>query len=166
MLFSGNDVLYEMQCELPWYYRCSKTFQLELLVKSLEPHDIVGVVSMDLSDCGFGIIDRNNLTVLKTITSGIQSKHRAGGQSAGRFERLRRGHKREFYNRIIEYVEKFYLGKNFEKIYISGPAFTKGEFYDLCKKKLNYQIKDKLEIIDGCSYAGEDGLYEASNFLR
>lgn len=160
-LFSGCDSLYEVETECPWYYRCSKNFNLEIFGNSLDMgKSIIGVISMDLDQCAFSI-SPTLTTPLKQIQSGIPSKHRKGGQSAKRFDHLRQEAKRNWFKRIAEYARKYFLdGRKVEKIIIHGESFTKREF--IKSNLLEYRLQKIVELSDGC-YAGEDGLYELNN---
>jgi len=163
VLYSGNDSLYEVKGEFPWYYRCSKNFNLEIFGNSLDMgKNIIGVISMDLEKCAFSI-SPTLTTPLKEIQSGIPNKHRAGGQSSQRFKHLRDEAKRDWFKRIADYAREYFLDKpNLEKIIIHGESFTKREF--LKSGLLEYRLQAKAELSDGC-YAGEDGLYEYKNML-
>ena len=163
VLYSGNDSLYEVVGEFPWYYRCSKTFQIQILTNTLDSMtEVIGVISMDLVDCAFSISPNVTLS-LKNITSGIPSKHRAGGQSSQRFKHLREEAKRNWFKRIADYARFYFMdSQRVERIIIHGESFTKREF--LKSGVLEYRLQKIAELSDGC-YAGEDGLYELRNNL-
>ncbi len=117
---------------------------------------------MDITECSFGY-SSNQMTCLKTITSGIAPKHRAGGSSSQRFKHLREEAKRDWFKRIADYAREYFLdGKRVEKLIIHGESFTKREF--IKANLLEYRLQKIVELSDGC-YAGEDGLYELKNQL-
>ena len=161
-LFSGNDHLYEMILDnIPWYYRCQKTFQTQILDSSLCSGNILGIISMDLEKCAFGSLQGNNVLLFKEITSGIPSKHSKGGQSAKRFEHIRREAKHDWFKRIADYAREYFLdNQRVEKLIIHGESFTKREF--IKQNLLEYRLQNITQLSDGC-YAGEDGLYEYKN---
>lgn len=157
-LFSGGEHLYEIEGEYPWYYRCSKMFQTNLIV--LKTKKLVGIISMDLNDCAFAL-SSNPISSLKNLTSGIPSKHRAGGQSSQRFKHIREEAKRNWFKIIAAYAKVFFLdNKKVENIIIHGESFTKRDF--LKSNLLEYRLQKISTLSDGC-YAGEDGLYEYNN---
>ena len=165
VLFSGNDNLYEVELDLPWYYRCSKEFQTQMLDFQLSlGTKLIGVIAMDVEQCAFGYIEGWKLLQLEIMTSGIPSKHSKGGQSAKRFDHLRQEAKRDWFKRIADHARKHFLDDvRVEKIIIHGESFTKRDF--IKANVLEYRLQKKVELSDGC-YAGEEGLYECRNMLK
>lgn len=148
---------------IPWYYRCSKTFQTELLGDLLNVGEIVGCIAMDLTQCGFALMFGTRMVILKEITSGIPNKHRDGGQSAKRFQHIREEAKHDWFKRIADYARIYFLdNQRVKKLIIHGESFTKREF--LKQDLLEYRLQQIAELSDGC-YAGEDGLYECKNMI-
>ena len=93
------------------------------------------------------------------MTSGVPGKTKAGGQSAQRFERLREGAAKEFYNRIGDAANKTFLEmKDLKGILIGGPGPTKEEFLD--GDYLNEQLKRKVITVEDLGYTGDFGLQE------
>lgn len=165
-LFSGNNSLYEVEGDYPWYYRCSKNFNTQMIDSFLNSQDvIVGIVTLDAKESGFGILKQNgHVELLKVITSGIPSKHSKGGQSSQRFKHLHEEAKHNFFKRVAEYTRYYFLDNGkVDRLIIHGESFTKREF--IKSNLLEYRLQAKVELSDGC-YAGEDGLYECSNMLR
>lgn len=161
-LFSGNGTCYVIYDDLiPWYYRCSKEFITNII--RTDDGDLVGCISMDANDCGFGYIN-NGVKLLKTIESGIPQKHKKGGQSAKRFNHLRKEAKHEWFKRIAEYARLYFLdNKQVKTLIIHGESFTKSEFIN--GGYLEYRLQNISKVSDGC-YAGHDGLFEANNNLK
>ena len=146
---------------IPWYYRCSKTFQTDLI--QLISHPKIAMIAMDLSEASFGYLQGERLFILKSITSGIPNKHRDGGQSAKRFQHIREEAKHDWFKRIADYAREYFLdSQRVERLVIHGESFTKREF--LKQDLLEYRLQNIATLSDGC-YAGEDGLYECKNML-
>ncbi len=147
---------------IPWYYRCSKQFQTQILGNLLDStKEVLGILAMDIESCAFGYLVGTQLIVLKEITSGIAGKHSKGGQSQRRYERQREMFRNDYFNRIAGYAREYFLdNKRVTKCIIHGESFTKRLF--LKENKLEYRLQNMAVISDGC-YAGEDGLYEAMN---
>jgi len=125
----------------------------------LVEHDVYGVVVIDNDDAAVAVVRGRSLPVMKTFTSGVPGKHRAGGQSAKRFERLREASLNEYYKRIAGHANTLFLDyPDLKGVILAGPGPTKENFAktDL----LHYTLKDKLHIID-TSYSGESGVREA-----
>lgn len=160
-LFAGNNHLYEITTECPWYYRCEKTFQTNLIKLDSTPK--IAIISMDIQEASFGLLDGDQISILQTATSGIPSKHRKGGQSSQRFKHVREEAKHDWFKRIAEHAREYFLDKNISKLIIHGESFTKREF--IKQNLLEYRLQKLVQLSDGC-YAGEDGLYECKNMIN
>jgi len=114
---------------------------------------------MDNEDAAIAVFRGKMMIELRTYTSGIPGKHRAGGQSSRRFERLREQALQDYYSRIAEHANEIFLSyPDLKVIIIAGPGPTKEIF--LKEGKLHYTFRDKIHLID-TSYAGEEGVREA-----
>ena len=56
----------------------------------LKDDKVIGIISIDTQETGLGILTGDRWQTIETLTSGVAGKHRQGGQSARRFERLER----------------------------------------------------------------------------
>ncbi len=143
-------------------YHCASEFYLEPLKDLLTEKATFGIVAMDRSGATIATIKGNELNVIEKITSGIQGKHRAGGQSQRRFERLIEQQAHEFFQRLGEHMNKIFLplieeGK-LEGIIIGGAGptkdyFAKSDFFD-------YRIRDKLLLVVDTGYSDITGIRE------
>ena len=75
--------------------------------------DIIGIISIDASEAGFGMISGDDFQIEEIISSGVGGKTRAGGQSARRFERLREMNLTAFYTRVAEHAKKIGVLKHY-----------------------------------------------------
>ncbi|MEM2739488.1 MAG: peptide chain release factor aRF-1, partial [Candidatus Bathyarchaeia archaeon] len=137
------------------------TFYLDPLYEILKERESYGVIIIDSSEASFGIISGRRIELVREITSGIPGKHRAGGQSARRFERLREMELSEFFRRVAKYADELFLGRDDIKgILVAGPGPTKYDFLD--KDYLNYMIRQKVLGVIDTAYTGEEGLREVA----
>lgn len=142
-----------------WLYRCDSRFWTEILEDMVEEHEAYGLLVVDRSEAAFAILRGKSLEVVEEITSGVPSKHRAGGQSARRFERIREQKIHEFYKRVGEYATKIFLKeKDLKGIIVGGPGPAKHEF--LKGDYLHYELKDRILGVFDIGYSGEEGVYE------
>jgi len=143
-----------------YLYRCDDHFHLEHLMEMIKDVDIIGIISIDASETGLGILTGSKLDIDEVITSGVGGKTRAGGQSARRYERLREQNLSGYYRRVADHAKKIFLEKNKIKgIILSGPGPTKESF--LKSDYLDYRLKEKiLTEVDG-AYSGAEGVREA-----
>jgi peptide chain release factor subunit 1 len=109
-------------------YRCDKTFVLDALKEMAEKKDVYGLVVMDKREGNIALLKGKTILPLTKTTSYVPGKTRAGGQSAQRFERLRDGAAKEFFNKLAEYVkDQFLHNKEIKGIIVGGPGHTKNE---------------------------------------
>jgi len=78
----------------------------------------------------------------KNLSSDIMKKHKKGGWSQARFNRLRRGAIHDFYLEVKDYLEKIAD----EQIVIAGPGTAKIQFRDILPKNLQNRILDTIDI--------------------
>ncbi len=76
-------------------YRCDDHFHTDVLKDMLREEKIVGILSVDTTESGIGILLGDRLEIIEHLTSGVAGKHSAGGQSQRRYERLREMHARD-----------------------------------------------------------------------
>lgn len=146
-------------------YRCDDHFHTEYLEETLREKEVYGLISIDVNDAAIGLLEGRRLDILGTYTSGIPGKHRAGGQSARRFERLREQEIHHYFNRIAKHVNEFFLREDvfnrLRGILIGGPGFTKKDFVE--GARLDYRLKEKIIDFIDTNYSGEEGLRELVN---
>ena len=140
-----------------YIYRCAAEFWLDPLREMLTPKDSYGLISIDRSAASWALLRGTNLQLLKTIKSGIMGKHRAGGQSQRRFERLIEQAAHEFLTKSSEMTrEVFEEIPDLSGIIIGGPGFTKEVFAE--KGYLKSPLKEKVLAVLDTAYAGEEGI--------
>jgi peptide chain release factor subunit 1 len=150
-------------------YRCDNRFHLEYLEEMLKEKETYGILVLDGSGATYATLKGKRLEFVREITSGVPSKHRAGGQSARRFERLREVELNEFYKRAGEYANKIFLEiPDLKGVLIGGPGPTKYDFTD--GDYLHYELKKKILAVVDTAYIGEQGIREiterSSEILR
>ncbi|MCS7142554.1 MAG: peptide chain release factor aRF-1 [Aigarchaeota archaeon] len=140
-------------------YRCDSKFHVDILKEMLREREAFGVIVLDNEEAAIAVIRGSRIVELETYTSGIPGKHRAGGQSARRFERLREQALTEYYRRVADHANELFLKyPEIKAIILAGPGPTK----EVLSKEgmLHYTFKDKIRVID-TSYSGEEGVREA-----
>jgi len=140
-------------------YRCDKTFVTNILEDMLESRSIYGLVVMDRREAVIAILKGTKIIPLVKKKSNVPGKHRAGGQSAARFARLREGAAKAFYNRLGEIMKDEFLGKKEIKgILVGGPGQTKYSWVE--GNFITNEVKKKIIAIKDLSYSGDFGLEE------
>lgn len=145
-------------------YRCDQTFVLDPLKEMLETDEVYGLLVIDRKEAAIGILEGKSIKMLHTMTSGVPSKQRSGGQSAMRFQRATEGAAKEFYRRVSDVMKDvFFENKKLKGILIGGPIPTKEEYIEV--GNLATQLKDKIigvRDIGDSDYAGLRALVESS----
>ncbi|MFX1576456.1 MAG: peptide chain release factor aRF-1 [Promethearchaeota archaeon] len=140
-----------------YIYRCAAEFWLDPLRDMLSPKESYGLISIDRSAASWALLRGTSLDIIKTVKSGIMGKHRAGGQSQRRFERLIEQAAHEFLTRSGELTREFFEEvPDLKGIIIGGPGFTKETFTD--KGYLKPPLSEKVLAVLDTAYSGEEGI--------
>jgi peptide chain release factor subunit 1 len=140
-------------------YRCDKEFIVEPLKLMAEDEHVFGMIVLDKREGSVALLKGKTIIPLTTATSAVPGKHKSGGQSAARFERLRDGAAKEFYRRIGDYANKEFLHReDIRGILLGGPGTSKEEFLE--QGQMDQRLKDKIIATKDLSYTGEFGLHE------
>ncbi len=142
-----------------WLYRCDNRFHTEHLLDLLKEKETYGILVIDATGTALATLEGNRLQIVDEVTSGVPGKHRAGGQSARRFERLREAQLLRYFKRVGEHANKAFLSlPNLKGIVMGGPGFTKYEFEK--GDFLHYTLKDKIIDTIDTAYVSEQGVQE------
>ncbi len=155
-------VYYEINPPKPvptYLYRCDDHFHLDILEEMVKEEALVGVISIDLSEAGFGIIMGDRVEVVEVITSGVGSKHRQGGQSARRFERIRENEINDYFHRVAEHAKRIFIDQySIKSLIISGPGMAKEDFFK--GGYLDYRLEKMTIGFVDTGYSGAEGIRE------
>ncbi|UCD92930.1 MAG: peptide chain release factor 1 [Methanobacteriota archaeon] len=140
-------------------YRCDSDFYLDPLKEMLLEKDNYGLIVVDRSEATIGKLTGKRIDVVRKLQSLVPSKHRMGGQSARRFERLIEIAAHEYFKKVAKIAnESFLAEKDLEGILIGGPGATKDFFAE--KDYLNHELKKKIIDTFDTGYTDEYGLKE------
>ncbi|HEX4921632.1 MAG TPA: peptide chain release factor aRF-1 [Candidatus Bathyarchaeia archaeon] len=141
------------------FYRCDARFHVEPLLAIVADKDTYGILVIDGQEAVAATLKGRRVEIIKSFTSGIPGKSRAGGQSARRFERIREQVTNDFYKRVGQHFNEMMLNiPDLKGIIIGGPGPTKyvwseGEY-------LQYTLKKKVLSIIDTSYTSDAGVEE------
>jgi len=125
----------------------------------LKDDKAMGLLTIDTQEAGLGVLSGDRWQVEDTLTSGVSGKHRQGGQSARRFERLRDNELNEYYKRIAERAHRILIDQHKVKgLIVGGPGPTKDTF--LKEEYLDYRLQGNVVAVLDTSYSGEEGVRE------
>ncbi|HEY3419316.1 MAG TPA: peptide chain release factor aRF-1 [Methanomassiliicoccales archaeon] len=140
-------------------YRCDSDFYLEPLSDMLLEKKVYGLIVIDRSEATLGLLRGKKITVIRNFASLVPSKHRMGGQSAQRFERLIEISANEFYKKVADIAtESFYNLEGLQGILIGGPGPTKDYF--ATEGYLHHELQKRVVDTFDIGYTDEYGLKE------
>lgn len=146
---------------VPLYkYHCDSKFYLEPLKEMLKEKKLYGLIVLDRKEATIGLLKGRRIEILDYDTSMVPGKHRQGGQSSVRFERLREQAIHEFYKKVGEMANNAFLPykERIVGIIIGGPSPTKEEFYQ--GEYMHHELQRKVLGLFDVGYTDESGLYE------
>jgi len=160
----GNEKMEIYTLEPPekinvYFYRCDSRFHLEPLFDMMREKSTYGLLILDSTEAILATLRGQRMSILKEFTSGIPGKHRAGGQSARRFERIREAAVNDYFKRIARHTNEM-LGQipDLRGIILGGPGPTKYDFAE--GDYLNYMLKQKVIATLDTTYVSERGVDE------
>jgi len=161
----GSEVVKVFEIDPPkdlktFLYRCDDHFHVDILKDMLKDDNLIGFLAIDAKDAGWGILHGDKIQVLKETSSGVAGKHRQGGQSAKRFQKLREMELTYYFNRIAQITREYFIDiYPIKALIISGPGPTKEEFVN--ENYLEYRLQEMIISTIDASYAGSEGIREA-----
>ncbi|MCE4604558.1 MAG: peptide chain release factor aRF-1 [Aeropyrum sp.] len=147
-----------------FYYRTDKRFITDFLEDMVEDRSAIGIIVVERDQATIGLLKGARLEVLKELEGFVPGKHKMGGQSQRRYERIIEQMVDEFFkkvgeeanNLLVPLVEKGLL----KGVLVAGPGLAKQEFVE--GGYLDYRLRKILakDLVD-VAYQGLQGLKEA-----
>jgi len=138
-------------------YHCASEFLLWPLEDMLTTKEAYGLMVIGRKESAVGYIKGNKVEIIREFTSGIHGKHRAGGQSQKRYERLIEEGEKLFYRRISDTVNELFLPmEDLQGIFIGGPGQSKEKFVN--DESLDYRLREKILDVVDLGYGGTEGI--------
>ncbi|MDH3192128.1 MAG: peptide chain release factor aRF-1, partial [Nitrosopumilus sp.] len=161
----GSEVVKVWEIDPPkdlnqYLYRCDDHFHVDILKDMLKDENLIGFLAIDAKDAGWGLLHGDKIEVLSQTGSGVAGKHRQGGQSAKRFQKLREMELSYYYNRVAETTREYFIDiYPIKGLIISGPGPTKEDFIN--GGYLEYRLQNMIISTIDSSYSGAEGIREA-----
>ena len=161
----GSEVVKVWEIDPPkdlkqYLYRCDDHFHVDILKDMLKDDNLIGFLAIDAKDAGWGLLQGDKIEVLDHTGSGVAGKHRQGGQSAKRFQKLREMELTYYYNRVAQTTREYFIDIYPVKgLIISGPGPTKEDFIN--GNYLEYRLQNNIISTIDASYSGPEGIREA-----
>jgi peptide chain release factor subunit 1 len=142
-----------------YYYRCDQKFHLDPLKEMLKEKETYGILVIDGNSTTIATLKGRTLKIVREFTSGLSGKHRRGGQSQRRFERLRETQVHDYYKRVGNHATQIFQEiQDLKGILLGGPGPTKQDFES--GDYLHYTLKNKILSIVDTAYTREGGVEE------
>ena len=161
----GSEVVKAFEIDPPkdlttFLYRCDDHFHVDILKDMLKDDNMIGILAIDAKDAGWGLLHGDKIEVLKETGSGVAGKHRQGGQSAKRFQKLREMELQYYFNRVANITREYFIDiYPIKGLIISGPGPTKEDFIN--NNYLEYRLQNMIISTIDASYSGSEGIREA-----
>ena len=142
-------------------YRCDSVFELTQLQEMLIDRNSYGLFVIDRSEAAYGIATGKRIHVQEHLVSNIMGKHRQGGQSAQRFERLIEEAAHKFFKRATEHASDYWLPniQDIQAIIIGGPGATKD--FVVKNEYFHHEVQKKIAGTHfDVGYSNESGVRE------
>ncbi len=141
-------------------YQCDQKFLLEPLEDLVIPKDVYGLIAIDNKTATIATLKGDSYRIVKSLKNYYHGKHRAGGQSHRRFERLIEEESHKFKVKVGEYANTTFLPdiKEVKGVIVGGPAGTKDDFLE--GDYLNHELKKKIIGVKDITYTDESGIRE------
>ncbi|MCE4598750.1 MAG: peptide chain release factor aRF-1 [Desulfurococcales archaeon] len=146
-----------------FYYRTDKRFITDFLEEMVEDKDVIGILIIERDQATIGLLKGGKLEVIEEIDDYIPGKHKMGGQSQRRFDRIIEQMVENFFKRVAEHAARHYLPLldkgRLKGIVVAGPGYAKIDFVK--GKYLDYRLQNLIsrQLID-VAYQGDQGLKE------
>eukprot|EP01090_Pellita_catalonica_P018506 TRINITY_DN6008_c0_g1_i2.p1 TRINITY_DN6008_c0_g1~~TRINITY_DN6008_c0_g1_i2.p1 ORF type:complete len:623 (+),score=146.43 TRINITY_DN6008_c0_g1_i2:70-1938(+) len=144
-------------------YKCDSSFHTEELQDMLQEDDTYGFIVIDGSGTLMATLCGNVVTVQNKYTTSLPKKHKAGGQSAPRFQRLRLNARNTYISKICEQAKDLFISRD-SKVLVSGLIVAGlGELKQKLVESKNFEPRLKKKVIKlvDVSYGMNSGLMEA-----
>ena len=147
----GSEVVKAFEIDPPkdmqtFLYRCDDHFHVDILKNMLKDENMIGFLAVDAKDAGWGLLHGDKIEVLKETSSGVAGKHRQGGQSAKRFQKLREMELTYYFNRLATITREYFIDiYPIKGLVISGPGPTKEEFIN--NNYLEYRLQNMICLL-------------------
>ncbi len=140
-------------------HNCDDHYHLEQLRDMLKEEKVYGILAIDSTEAGIGILSGDRMEIEDVVTSGVSGKTRKGGQSARRYERARDMELTYYYHRVGDHVTRIFVNDNHVSgIIVGGPGPTKEDF--LKGGYLHYQLQKNILAVLDTGYSGREGVRE------
>lgn len=140
-------------------YICDSRFHTDELQSLLEIDKTYAYIIIDGNGSLFGTVSGSTKTTLSKIKANLSGKTARGGQSANRYEGIRRKEKHDYLKEVCEKSAILFLERTLGGIIIAGCANFKNKLYE--SQMFDDRLKKQVIGVIDVSYPYDNGFQEA-----
>ena len=143
-------------------YICDAFFHIDHLEEHLIDRKSYGLIAIDAGNATIGYLQGNSLKILKSSHSSVPKKHKAGGQSAPRFQRIRIMETTRHLAKIAGYAKDYFIEDGryeIAGIIVGGPGILKNKLVEDGHFDNRLQAK-VLRVVDIGMVSDKEGMAE------
>lgn len=133
--------------KLPYIYMASKSPYVKPFNDLLETEHNVLLVTLDQKSAKIQKFHGNLVVQESKLRIDLQGRHRAGGQSQGRFLRARQTKIHVFFKKVANKVKD--MESNSDMVLLGGPGIAKTEFFS----ELDSELIKKCRFVENLSFS-------------
>ncbi len=112
------------------------------IARLIDEYETFGLVLLDSHRAKIYIVSSHKVKYKKKKAKDIMNRHKKGGMSQARFQRLRKGAINHFLKDISDGIEKLFSEENITKIVIAGPGNAKTMLKNILPNNIKFKIVD------------------------
>jgi peptide chain release factor subunit 1 len=116
------------------------------LARMIEDYETFGLVVLDNHRARIYVVSSGRIEDITQIARDIMKKHKKGGMSQARFQRLRVGAIEHFLKEVADEMVQLFSKDNIVKIVIAGPGNAKILLKDFLPNDLKSEILDLIDV--------------------
>ena len=143
-------------------YICDSYFHIDHLEEHLIDKKRYGLITVDAGYATVALLQGNAVKILKSTQSNVPKKHKAGGQSAPRFQRIRIMETKQHLDHVAELAKDYFIedGRyDVEGLIIGGPGILKNKLVEDGHFDNRLQAK-VLRVVDIGMVSDKEGMAE------
>ncbi|KAL5730637.1 Ethylene-responsive transcription factor 13 [Ranunculus cassubicifolius] len=145
-------------------YRCDNKFHTDALNQLIESGEKYGFIVMDGNGTLLGTLSGNVREILHQCSVDMPTKHRRGGQSSKRFERLGDEKRRNYVRKTSELAKQYFINPSTSQPNVSGLILAgSADFKNVLSQSdlLDQRLQEKILNVVDVAFGGENGFNQA-----
>ncbi|MDI6917707.1 MAG: Vms1/Ankzf1 family peptidyl-tRNA hydrolase [Thermoplasmatales archaeon] len=116
------------------------------VARLIDEYETFGLVLLDSQRAKIYVVSSGRIGYKKKKAKDIMNRHKKGGMSQARFQRLRKGAVNHFLKDVSEDVKKLFLNHDVVKIVIAGPGNAKIMLKNFLPDEIKSKIVDTIDV--------------------